>query len=123
MRLISYNNNVNNFKQRKGKNKMMTITPNATYIMIVKAVADGLDEQDIPYSTNYIWDGYQIRFPWCSGDVVCHSGSYGHANGMVESYGFPWDTDNEFLGVTPLTVAEAIEKIANYYSEVNANEC
>ena len=103
---------------------MMTMTPNATYIMIVKAVADGLDKQNIPYSANYIWDGYQLRFPWCDGDVVCHSGSYGHVGDMVESYGFPWDADSEFFfGVTPLTVDEAIEKIANYYSEVNADEC
>ena len=97
----------------------MTMTPNTTYIMIVKAVADGLDKQNIPYSTNYIWDGYQLRFPWCDGDVVCHSGSYGHSAGHVESYCFPWDEGD----VTEITVAEAIEKIANYYSEVNANEC
>lgn len=65
----------------------------------------------VPYSINKLWDGWQIRFPWCTGDIACHSGTFGENEEKVESYCFPWDGDD----VSILTVNEAIEKILDLY--------
>ena len=90
--------------------------PILSYQDRICAIAEACNDNNIPYSVNKIWDGWQIRFPWCEGDIACHGGTYGHANGMVESYCFPWDEGD----VSILSVQEAIEKVVNYYKEVVA---
>ena len=84
---------------------------NPDYAEPILTIANSLSDLGIPYTTNIIWDGLQLRFPWCGGDVVCHSGSYGHSSKEVESYCFPWDKDD----VSQLEVEEAIQLIAYYY--------
>lgn len=69
----------------------------------------------IPYEMHPLYEGWQLRFPWCVGDVACHDGTYEHTNGMVESYCFPWDDDD----VTILTPKEAAIKIISYYEKLN----
>lgn len=72
-----------------------------------------LDLLHIPCTMNEIWEGYQLRFPWCEGDVAAHDGTYETKNGMVESYCFPWDDDD----VSVLTPEEAAIKIIALYNE------
>ena len=65
----------------------MMINPN--YANTILNLSNRLTDYNIRHTVKVIWDGLQIRFPWNNGDVVCHSGSYGHEEGMVESYCFP----------------------------------
>lgn len=66
---------------------------------------------DIPFSYKTLFDGYQLTFPWCEGDVICHFGSYGCFEGFVESYMFPWDKGD----VSMLTPEEFCKKLARYH--------
>ena len=79
-------------------------------ISFIKSILDSLH---IPCSMNELWEGYQLRFPWCEGDVAAHDGTYGAKTGKVESYCFPWDNDD----VTVLTPEEAAIKIIALYNE------
>ncbi len=81
------------------------------YIESINTVIEGLIKAEIPFTHNQIFDGWQIRCPWCGGDVVAHFGSHGADYGHVESYGFPWDEDD----VSELTPAEAIALIVKEY--------
>ena len=67
----------------------------------------------IPCTVNALYEGWQLRFPWCDGDIAAHAGTYGEARGMVESFCFPWDGDD----VTVLTPEEAAIKIIALYNE------
>jgi len=93
---------------------MMQINPK--YATTILTLANALSERYIPFTLNVIWDGLQIRFPWNDGDIVCHSGSYGHDDGNVESMGCPWDEDD----VTCLNLDEAIDGIEKWYAELGA---
>lgn len=84
---------------------------NPDFVNPILTIANVLTERNIPHSINVIYDGLQIRFPWNYGDLVCHSGSYGHDCGKVESMGCPWDEDD----VSCISVDEAIEFIANWH--------
>lgn len=83
------------------------------YVQPIIALSSRLEEAEIPHTTNSLYDGYQIRFPWCKGDIICHSGSYGSSAGHVESYCFPWDEGD----VTELTISEAFHNIVDYYNK------
>lgn len=89
---------------------------NPIYAMPILALSSCLEEMGIPHTTNPLWDGYQIRFPWCDGDMVCHNFSYGHSAGHIESYCFPWDEGD----VTELTISEAFVKVVDYYNSKEA---
>ena len=67
----------------------------------------------IPCTINALREGWQLRFPWCPGDIAAHAGTFGEAQGMVESFCFPWDGDD----VTVLTPEEAAIKIIALYNE------
>lgn len=82
-----------------------------TYSERIAKIASACELCAIPYELRAIWDGLQITFPWCAGDIACHSGTYGVNNDKVESYQFPWDEGD----VTELTVTEAIKKVILYY--------
>lgn len=83
------------------------------YMSRINTIAQICAELEVPYTTNKLWEGWQIRFPWCVGDVACHNGTYGHNDGMVESYQFPWDDED----VSVLTPEEAGALIVKYYNE------
>lgn len=89
---------------------------NPEYTAPITTLALMLNERNIPYTCVQIWDGLQLRFPWCDGDIVCHSGSYGHSEAHVESYCFPWDNGD----CTELTVFEAVELLTDFYAEIGA---
>lgn len=82
-----------------------------TYEERIDAIASYCDLYNVPYTTNSIWNGKQIRFPWCAGDVACHEFTYGTDMDKVESYCFPWDNED----VTVLSVEEAAGLIVGYY--------
>ena len=84
------------------------------YAKPILTLSNSLNERNIPHTVNAIWDGLQIRFPWNDGDIICHSGSYGHEYGNVESMGCPWDRD----GVTCLPIDEAEDLITDWWVEV-----
>lgn len=77
-------------------------------------IANICTSQNIPFSINTIFDGWQIRFPWCVGDIACHFYTHGAADGLVESYRFPWDGDD----TSALTPEEAASKVAAHYEYV-----
>lgn len=93
----------------EGSTKPEPINP--IYKATIDKLAALLDAHQIPYTRSQIFDGEQLRFPWCEGDVVCHGGSYGSNNSKVESYQFPWDEGD----VTKLDVEDAYLKISAYY--------
>lgn len=72
-----------------------------------------LTELSIPCTINPLFNGWQLCLPWHEGDVAAHSGTYGEAQGMVESYQFPWDNGD----VTVLTPEEAAIRIIVLYNE------
>lgn len=79
-------------------------------IIFIKKI---LEELNIPCVPHVACDGAQLRFPWCEGDVICHSGSYLNKQGQVETYQFPWDEGD----VSVMTPHEACRKIAGYYED------
>lgn len=81
------------------------------YETVINELALELAAVGVPHEINECHDGWQLRFPWCIGDVVIHSGSYEHSAGKVETYQFPWDDDD----VTVLSVQAAAALIASYY--------
>lgn len=91
------------------------MTPNILNTAIYQSTALTLSliltREKIPHTVEELHGGYQFRFPWCSGDMVCHSYSYGNKWGCLESYGFPWDKND----VSVFYVGMAVEKIMGYY--------
>ncbi len=86
---------------------------NPDFAQPILTLANYLTDYNIPHTINVIWDGLQIRFPWNDGDIICHSGSYGHTNGMVESMGCPWDEGD----VSYLDIDDIFERLVKWYSE------
>lgn len=82
------------------------------YFERINAIAKVCAKNDVPYTMNPIFEGWQIRFPWCDGDVVIHDGSHGHRIGLVESYCFPWDDGD----VSAMTSEEMADKIVEFYN-------
>lgn len=87
---------------------------NPDFVNPILTISNALNGYNIPHTLNVIWDGLQIRFPWNQGDIVCHSGAYGHQVSKVESMGFPWDDGD----VSCLTVGDAIEDVVALWHKV-----
>lgn len=85
------------------------------YETIINELALELAAVGVPYEINECYEGWQIRFPWCNGDVAIHDGTYGHSMSKVESYQFPWDNGD----VTVLSVDAAAALIISYYEFMN----
>ena len=83
------------------------------YLKSIVFIFNILTTLNIPCTINPLFDGWQLRFPWCAGDVAAHSGTYGQAQGKVESYEFPWDNGD----VTALSPEEAAIRIIELYDE------
>lgn len=84
------------------------------YFENINTIAEACKVAGIPHSVNPLWEGFQIRFPWCEGDIACHASTYGNRDGFVESYQFPWDDGD----VTMLRPEAAARKVIGYYKEV-----
>ena len=85
------------------------------YVRNIFSIIFALKKADVPYTDHKMFDGWQITFPWCEGDVICHFGSYGSDGGYVESMNFPWDEGD----VSTDTPEEMAKKIIDYYKELN----
>lgn len=85
-----------------------------TFEKAINTVISALVYNRIPFTVHTIYDGLQLRFPWCEGDVACHGGTYGSSIGFVESYEFPWDEGD----VTMLDPEMMALQIVNYWEEV-----
>lgn len=74
-------------------NEQLTAKELQNCIIYARAILDitnQLDEAKVPYTINECLGGYQLRFPWCDGDIVAHKYAPS-ALGYVESMGFSWD--------------------------------
>lgn len=68
---------------------------------------------DYKVKFNKLYDGFQIVCPEKDWDVICHSGSYGHEDSLLEGMGGPFA--NEYDSVQGyLTAAETVRMILNY---------
>ena len=81
------------------------------YYDTIALMGEVLSEHKVPFTINPCHDGYQIRFPWCKGDIAMHSLTIGAREGMVETYQFPWDGDD----VTPMSPLNAVITVLGYY--------
>jgi hypothetical protein len=80
----------------------------------MSTIKDCLDLCGVPCVLVSLYEGFQLRFPWCEGDIAMHDGTYGARLGDVESYCFPWDEGD----VTRLDPVDAVMKINEYYRTV-----
>lgn len=88
------------------------------YEIAIHELTRYLDRLDIPYKEpEELYDGFVVRFPWCEGDVACHSGAYGGCNGLMESYNFSMD-DGDVTGY--LHPLEALEIVLHEWNERNS---
>lgn len=84
-----------------------------TYMERINIIADECFARGIPFHVHQIFEGWQITFPWCEGDVACHDGTYGAHSGYVESLGFPWDRGD----VSVMKPKKMARKIVKYYKK------
>lgn len=55
------------------------------YTVEMNKLMVGLAERSIPFSVSYLFHGMQVRCDkW---DAICHDGSYGSRNGLLEIMG------------------------------------
>ena len=83
-----------------------------------------LAQARIPFSFNPLFNGYQLHYYDEDGkevcDVICHSGSYGSDDGLLEMMGLvPEDWDDTVIGY--LTAEEAFERIFNHWFGIHSD--
>ena len=91
----------------------MKMSYSIVYIQSINEVISGLLAKNIPLIHNSCLDGWQIRFPWCSGDISANSLTSCSKYGNVETFGFPWDEGE----TTPMNPQTAITVIEHFYKE------
>lgn len=80
------------------------------YSTEIRKLSALLDSINYPYELRTAWDGWQIRAKnW---DVICHSGSYGHEEGLLEAMGIIVDDssdDDDVVGY--LTASDVFQRV------------
>ena len=74
-------------------------------------LAFGLRDRGIEFSVKSFFDGIQIvvgDFDW---DAICHSGSYGHENGLIEVMGLPQCQDDVIGYLTAKEVLKMVDEL------------
>ena len=74
-------------------------------------LAFGLRDRGIRFSVKSFFDGIQIvvgDFDW---DAICHSGSYGHENGLIEVMGLPQCQDDVIGYLTAEDVLKMVDEL------------
>ena len=74
-------------------------------------LAFGLRDRGIGFKMQSYFDGIQIvvgDFDW---DAICHSGSYGHENGLIEVMGLPQCQDDVIGYLTAEDVLKMVDEI------------
>jgi hypothetical protein len=92
---------------------------NFKYYQPIMRLADLCERESIPFIVRPVFDGLQLVCPnldvW-DFDVICHMGSYGHEQGLLEIMGAICNTyDDDVEGY--LTVEEVFERIKKYYKK------
>ena len=80
-------------------------------------LAFGLRDRGIGFKVTSFLDGIQIVVGNGDWDAICHSGSYGHENGLIEIMGLPqcqgdvvgWLTANDVLKMVDELIPETID--------------
>lgn len=91
----------------------MTYETKQEYINPILDLALILRAAKVPFTFHTLYEGAQLRFPWCDGDVICHEHSYGSDHGAVETYQFPWDEGD----VSVMSPSQAGAGIITHYNE------
>lgn len=74
-------------------------------------LAFGLHDRGIGFKMQSYFDGIQIvvgDFDW---DAICHSGSYGHENGLIEVMGLPQCQDDVIGYLTAEDVLKMVDEL------------
>ena len=83
---------------------------------IYDAAADNMEglliANNIKYTRERLYEGWQFYIHGTDGDIVCHEMSYGGKDGLWESMGFDWD-EEDVTGY--LTAQEVIDRLKEYY--------
>ena len=89
----------------------MKMSYSIVYIQSINEVISELLANNVPLIHNACLDGWQIRFPWCKGDVASNSLTCDSKYGWVETSNFPWDEENGYSVLTPKRAIKDITKL------------
>ena len=73
-------------------------------------LAFGLRDRDIKFSVKSFFDGIQIIVGDWDWDAICHSGSYGHEDGLIEVMGLPQCQDDVIGYLTAEDVLKMVDE-------------
>ena len=83
-------------------------------------LAFGLYDRGIEFKAKSFFDGIQFIIGDWDWDAICHSGSYGHENGLIEVMGLPQCQDDV---IGHLTAEDVLNMIDGLDSETIDNDC
>ena len=83
-------------------------------------LAFGLHDRSLEFSVKSFFDGIQIVVGDWDWDAICHSGSYGHENGLIEVMGLPQCQD-DVIGY--LTAEEVLKMVDELIPETIDYDC
>ena len=83
-------------------------------------LAFGLYASGIEFQATSFFDGIQFIIGDWDWDAICHSGSYGHENGLIEVMGLPQCQD-DVIGY--LTAEEVLTMVDGLDSETTDSDC
>ena len=83
-------------------------------------LAFGLYDRGIEFKAKSFFDGIQFIIGDWDWDAICHSGSYGHENGLIEVMGLPQCQD-DVIGY--LTAEEVLKMVDGLDSETIDHDC
>lgn len=79
---------------------------------------------NIPFEIAEMWDGFIIGYPTLDldrvSDAICHNGSYGHTQGLLEIMGLTKNTADAVEGC--LTAEEVFERWHKHWLENHSEE-
>ena len=74
-------------------------------------LAFGLRDRGIGFTVKSFFDGIQIVVGDWDWDAICHSGSYGHENGLIEVMGLPQCQDDVIGYLTAEDVLKMVDEL------------
>ena len=74
-------------------------------------LAFGLRDRGIEFSTKSFCDGIQLIVGDWDWDAICHSGSFGHENGLIEVMGLPQCQDDVIGYLTAEDVLKMVDEL------------
>lgn len=92
----------------------MIISELNTKYKAILQLEEELTKLGIEHELKRLFDGYILYYPSMEnriGDVIEHSGSYGHSKDLMEAYGFPECGKDRIISC--LTVEEALTLFKN----------